>query len=89
MKTIRNKTTRPLRVRLSRGKTLHLGPLKEGQISVHDVDAAGVLRLVEADELEILSDVEAASGSSAQSTAGHANTLGHHPATSVQKRGDR
>ena len=49
MKTVRNKTHRPLRVRLSQGKTLHLGPLKEGQISVHDVEAGGVQRLVKAD----------------------------------------
>ena len=89
MKTVRNKTHRPLRVRLSQGKTLHLGPLKEGQISVHDVEAGGVQRLVKADELEILDEGGAAAGSAAPSAAGHANTLGHHPATSVPKRGDR
>jgi hypothetical protein len=89
MTTVRNKTHRPLRVSLSRGKTLHLGPLKEGQISTHDVEAGGVQRLVKADELEILGEGGAASGSTAPSAAGHANTLGYHPATSVSKRGDR
>ena len=89
MKTVRNKTPRPLRVRLSRGKILHLGPLKEGQISVHDVEAGGVQRLVEADQLEILGDRETASAAAATSAAGHANTRGHHPGTSVSKRGDR
>lgn len=89
MKTVRNKTPRPLRVRLSRGKTLHLGPLKEGQISFQDVEAGGVQRLVEAGQLEILGEGEQAAGSTTPARPGHANTHGHHPATSVQKRGDR
>ena len=74
MKTVRNKSHRPLKVHLSRGKTLHLGPLKEGQISAHDVEAAGVKRLVEA---------------AAPAAAPHADKHGHHPDVSVPKRGDR
>ena len=89
MKTVRNTTHRPLRVHLSRGKTLHLGPLKEGQISAHDVEAAGVKRLVEAGELEIVGDGAQSAGSGAPRAAGHADTQGHHPETSVPKRGDR
>ena len=89
MKTVRNTTHRPLRVNLARGKTLHLGPLKEGQINAHDVDAVGVQRLLEAGELEIVGDGRAAAGSGGSAAPGHADTHGHHPATSVQKRGDR
>ena len=89
MKTVRNKTPRPLRVHLSRGKTLHLGPLKEGQISGHDVEAGGVQRLVEAGELEILGEGSLSAEAAARSSAGRANTHGHHPGTSVPKRGDR
>jgi len=89
MKTVRNKTHRPLRVHLSRGKTLHLGPLKEGQISVHDEEAGGVQRLLEAGELEILDEGKHGPEAAASSSAGHANKHGHHPGRSVQKRGDR
>jgi hypothetical protein len=89
MRTVRNKSPKPLRVRLSRGKTLHLGPLKEGQISAHDVEAEGVTRLVEAGELEILGEGQQSPGAAAPSAAGHADTHGHHPGTSVPKRGDR
>lgn len=89
MKTVRNKTHRPLRVNLSRGKTLHLGPLKEGQINVHDVDASGVKRLVEAGELEIVGDGAKGPETAAPPAPGHAVTHGHHPGTSVPKRGDR
>lgn len=89
MKTVRNTTHRPLRVHLSRGKTLHLGPLKEGQINAHDVDAAGVKRLVEAGELEILGEGAQAPEAGPAAAAAHADTHGHHPDTSVPKRGDR
>jgi hypothetical protein len=89
MKTVRNKTHRPLRVRLSRGKTLHLGPLKEGQINTHDVEAGGVKSLVESGELEILGDGPQGAAAAAPAAAGHANTQGHHPGVAVPKRGDR
>ena len=80
MKTVRNKSHRPLKVHLSRGKTLHLGPLKEGQINAHDVEAGGVQRLVEAGELEIVGDGAPAAAAGGQSAAGQADTHGHHPA---------
>lgn len=89
MKTVRNKSHRPLKVHLSRGKTLHLGPLKEGQISAHDVEAAGVKRLVEAGELEILGEGSQAAEGAGPAAATHADTHGHHPDVSVPKRGDR
>ena len=89
MKTVRNKTHRPLRVHLSRGKTLHLGPLKEGQISAHDEEAGGVQRLVQAGELEIVGEGAHGPEAATPAAAGHADTLGHHPGTSVPKRGDR
>lgn len=89
MKTVRNKTNRPLRVSLSRGKTLHLGPRMQGQISGHDVDAEGVKRRVEAGELEILGEGTQAPGAGGRAGRGHADTHGHHPDTSVPKRGDR
>ena len=53
MKTIVNKTHDPLRVPLPQGKTLHLGPKKTGQISVHDVDHPPLVKLVEAGKVEI------------------------------------
>ena len=53
MKTITNKTTKPLRVPLPLGKILHLGPKKTGQVSFHDVDHPPLKKLVEAGEIEI------------------------------------
>ena len=88
MKTVRNKTRRPLRVHLARGKTIHLGPLKEGQISVHDVETGRVQRLVEAGELEIVGEGTQAVDAAAPSVSAPTDTHGHHPATSAPKRGD-
>ena len=39
--TVRNKTQKPLSVPLSRGKVLHLGPLKAGEITFDDAELVG------------------------------------------------
>lgn len=54
MKTITNKTVKPLRVPLPHGKVLHLGPKQSGQLSVHDVDHPPLQKLVAAGEIEIV-----------------------------------
>ena len=46
MITILNQTSRFLRISLSRGKVLRLGPRKEGQISTRDADLDTVKQLV-------------------------------------------
>ena len=38
MKTIVNKTRRPLKIKLAQGRVLRLGPAKEGQIATHDAE---------------------------------------------------
>lgn len=88
MTTIRNLTMRPLRVPLHGGRTLHLGPLKEGQIAPQDLEGPGVSRLIEAEEIEVIG----AGGNPARADGGsspHADTVGHHPDLTVKKRGDR
>ena len=88
MRTIRNRTTRPLRVPLHQGKTLHLGPLQEGQIATQDVDHPGVLRLVEAQEIEILGGAQG-TPQEQQGPSVHEDPVGHHPDLTVKHRGDR
>jgi hypothetical protein len=88
MKTIRNKTRRPLKVHLAHGKVLHLGPAKEGQISTHDIDHAGVQHLITEGLIEVLGEGDnVALGAEAE--PGHADTHGHHPNLTVKKRGER
>jgi hypothetical protein len=88
MRVIRNKTVRPMRVPLPKGKVLHLGPRKEGQISAHDLDHPPLQKLVESGEIEILDDRAASSGTPGEG-GGHVDVQGHHPNNRVKKRGDR
>lgn len=88
MKTIRNKTSRPLRVPLPRGKTLHLGPRKEGQVATHDIDHPPLQKLVGAGEIEVLGE----SSETPETHDGghvHDDTHGRLPDKTVRKRGDR
>lgn len=88
MRVIRNKTLRPVKVPLPKGKVLHLGPRKEGQIATHDVDHAPVQALVEAGDVEIL-DAGAAPSAAGGQSGGHVDVHGHHPHNRVKKRGNR
>ena len=89
MRKIVNKTHRPLRIHLSQGKVLHLGPLKEGQIATPDCDSEGITKLIEAGDIEILGEGPRTSSAGAESEGAHPDTYGHHPHTTVKKRGDR
>jgi hypothetical protein len=47
MKTVTNKTRQPLSVPLPRGKTLHLGPGKTGQVAANAIDFPPFKKLVD------------------------------------------
>lgn len=89
MKTVLNKTHDPIRVPLPRGKTLHLGPRKTGQISNNDLEHQPLQKLVSEGVLEIKEDAAGGKGTHGEQGAPHAETHGHHPPTSTHVRGDR
>lgn len=89
MATVRNKTTRPLKVHISKDKVLHLGPRMEGKIADHDLDHRGVEVLVEAGELEIVGRGEQGPEAAHDDSDSHEDSRGHHPDISVPHRGDR
>ncbi len=89
MRTIVNKTNRPLKIHLPQGKVLHLGPRKEGQVAPHALESAGVKKLVDVGDLEVLSDGMHPGSADRNSSKAAADTHGHHPNTSVRRRGDR
>jgi hypothetical protein len=88
MRVIRNKTLRPVRVPLPKGKVLHLGPRKDGQISTHDLEHPPLKKLVESGDIEILGERSASAGAPADED-GHVDVQGHHPHDTVKKRGNR
>jgi len=53
MKTIINKTRKPLRIRLPGGKTLFLGVTKQAELREEALEHPAVKKLIEAGEIEI------------------------------------
>src|SRR4051794_9140732 len=86
--SIRNKTRQPLSIRLRGGKTLHLSPGKDGQISSKDADDPAVATRVAAGDLEVVD-----AGASTPTAAGggrNARTLDAHGRnTGGRRRGGR
>ena len=88
VKTISNKTHRPLSVPLPRGKILHLGPGKTGQIASEAAEHPPLRKLVEAGEIEILGEGHAGTVGGIGGKIGASGTHGHTPGPS-RRSGDR
>jgi hypothetical protein len=89
MRTVRNKTPMPIRIQLGGGKTLHLGPAKEGQISDGAAERESVLKLVKEGKIEILGGTEAAQGPESESHGPATSTHGHPQPKVVTPKGNR
>ena len=89
MKTVTNKTQRPLSVPLPQGKKLHLGPGKTGQIAANAVDHAPLKKLVDAGEIEIFDEAPRATGGPGGGGNRGASTQGHTSGTGSRRSGDR
>lgn len=74
---------------LPRGKTLHLGPRKTGEISSEAAEHAGLKKLVESGTIEIL-DESARSGEEARiGNRSGSGMFGHASARGGRRGGDR
>jgi hypothetical protein len=89
VKTISNKTHRPLSVPLPRGKTLHLGPGRTGQIASEAAEHPPLKKLVEAGEIEILGEGHVDPATGAASKIGRSESQGHAPGRGGRRSGDR
>lgn len=89
MKTVLNKTHRPLKIRLTRGKVLHLGPGKEGRISTQDAERDSLKRLVADGQLEVVGEGAVAESGGSAVSGGRRDTKGHPASFAVKRRGDR
>jgi hypothetical protein len=88
MPTITNKTQRPLSVPLPRGKILHLGPGKSGEIASHASEHPQLKKLVEAGEIEILADGPRSSGGMTGGKKGR-TAMGYASGSGARRSGDR
>ena len=77
MAAVTNKTDKPLSIPLPRGKTLHLGPRKSGQISAHDVEHPALKKLVEAGTIEIAEEGSRSTGGDGGGLHGRGPMPGH------------
>jgi hypothetical protein len=89
MKTVRNKTPMPIRIQLGGGKTLHLGPAKEGQISDGAAERESVLKLVEEGKIEIIGGAGSTQGPDGEAQGPATSTHGHRQPKVVTPKGNR
>jgi hypothetical protein len=89
MKTVANKTTKPLSIPLPRGKTLHLGPRRVAQISSNAAEYAQIKKLVAAGEIEISEEAPRPAGGIGSGTAGRTSIHGHASGGRSRRSGDR
>lgn len=89
MKTVRNKTRRPLRIPIPGGKFLHLGPAKTGQIADKTAGAARFQKMVAAGEIEVLGEGPSSQAGGGKDSGGHEATHGHPQQTVVLPKGNR
>jgi hypothetical protein len=88
MTTIANKTPRAIAVPLPRGKKLHLGPGKTGQIAANDSEHPPFKKLVEAGEIEIVDDGREAIAAGAGGKAVR-HFMPGHGSNVIRRGGDR
>ena len=87
MKTVLNRTSRPIRVSLPTGGILHLGPHREGHIQDRAVEGAGLQRRLRVGDIQIF-DSESDESQSGGVEVMQVETHGHH-GRDVVVRGDR
>jgi hypothetical protein len=64
IQTVINKTLRPIKIALPRGKTLYLGPSGRGQVHDDTLERPAFKKMVEAGDVEVLDQDESSSVSS-------------------------
>lgn len=89
MKSVTNKTQRPLSVPLPRGKILHLGPGKTGQITSEAAEHGGLKKLVDEGAIEIADDGSRPAEGFGGGKLGGAGTFGHATGRGSRRSGDR
>jgi hypothetical protein len=89
MPTVSNKTQKPLSIPLPGGKTLHLSPGKTGQITARAMENARLKTLVEAGEIEIVSDDARPTGAAGGDKRGRASFYGPTSSSGIRRSGDR
>ena len=89
MPTVSNKTHKPLSIPLPGGKKLHLGPGKTGQVTAKAVDDPRLKKLVEAGEIEVVSDDTRTAGGPGGEKNVRPSFYGPSATGGIRRSGDR
>ena len=90
IQTIINKTRRPIKISLPRGKTLYLGPSGRGQVQDDTLERPAFKKLIEAGDVEVLVEDGSPSVAADGASARISRSAQGHPATrNVSRKGDR
>ena len=89
MKTVVNKTRKPIKIPLPQGKALHLGPGKSGQVRDDAVERTALKKLIVAGEIKIVEGGEHDKAATGGTASPHRVSQGHGKSTFRQKTGDR
>jgi hypothetical protein len=89
IKSVINKTRRPIRVSLPGGKTLHLGLGGRGQVPDDALDRPALKKLIEAGEIEVLEEDSRTVAAETVSTRIRRSPHGHPATRDTSRRGDR
>ena len=89
MAEVTNKIGKPLSIPLPRGKTLHLGPRKSGQISSHDIEHPALKKLVEEGVIEMVAEGSGSTAGDGGGMHGRVPTPGHTASRGGRRSGDR
>ncbi len=89
MKTISNKTPKPISVPLPRGKKLHLGPGKTGQIASNASEHPPLKKLIDAGQIEIVAEGPEQAEAAGGGNAGRSWMPGHGSSSVSRRSGDR
>lgn len=89
IRTLINKTRRPVKIPLPGGKTLFLGPSRRGQVQDDTLERPAVKKLIEAGEIEVLDEKHHLVVEDRMSTQTHRTSRGHQGLKNQPRKGDR
>jgi hypothetical protein len=87
--TVTNKTQKPLSLPLPRGKLLHLGPGKSGQIASNAALHPPLKALVDSGAIEILEEGQGHTPGADGGPKGRPSTPGYTSGSGTRRSGDR
>jgi len=90
MKSVVNKTLKPIRISLPGGRTLHLGLNGRGQVPDDALQRPALKKLIDAGAIEVIEQDRQSLDAETGSTRVRRSTQGGHPASrDSSRRGDR